>query len=243
MTTVVVLQPGYLPWIGFFDQLARSDAFVFYDDVQYDKNGWRNRNRVKGQDGSPLWLTVPVRLKGHFGARVMDVEIDSTQKWVDKHLRTLEQLYRREPCFDRVFPAVAEVVRRKHGLLVDLDLELVEVLRKILGLERRIVRSSQLDIHGGQTERLVRFCQHFGATRYLTGDSAEAYLDQAAFTSVGIEVEFHRYRHPVYPQGDAPFVPFLSIVDLLFRQGGSAALECLRSRAAPGSSPARPPTP
>jgi len=230
MTTVVVLQPGYLPWLGFFDQLERSDVFVFYDDVQYDKNGWRNRNRVKGADGEPLWLTVPVLTKGRFGALVRDVEIDGTQHWARAHVRTLRQLYGREERFEEEFAPIAAAIERGHRRLLDLDLELTAVIAGRVGIARRTVLSSELGVKGERSEKLVEICRRFGAKRYLSGDSAESYLDRAAFAAAGIEVEFQRYVHPVYEQGPGTFVPCLSIVDLLFRRGGAESLRILGSR-------------
>lgn len=220
--TLVVLQPGYLPWLGFFDQLRRADTFVVYDDVQYDKGGWRNRNRVKSPGGA-IWLTVPVRTKGRPRQCLADVEIDNGQGWARTHIATIRHCYARAPYLGRYLPELVEVLSRRWARLVDLDLELLSLLSSWLGLDRPSLRSSQLGIGGRSTPRLLDIALATGATRYLTGDAAKTYLDVQLFADHGIEVEWHGYRHPTYPQQHGPFVPCLSALDLLMNCGESAS--------------------
>lgn len=227
--TLVVLQPGYLPWIGFFDQLRQSDTFVLYDDVQYDKHGWRNRNRVKSPGGA-TWLTVPVRTKGRPHQRLLDVEIDNEQRWAHQHLGTIRHLYARAPYVGRYLPHIVEVLSRRWGRLVDLNLELLSLLTAWFDLDRTILRSSQMGISGGGTRRLVDIALETGASRYLTGDAAKDYLDVPMFAEHGIEVEWHGYGHPTYPQQHAGFVPYLSALDLLMNCGGEGARAVLGRR-------------
>jgi len=223
MSTAVVLQPGYLPWLGFFDQLHRSDIFVYYDDVQYDKHGWRNRNRIKTQTG-PLWLTVPVRHRGEGLPRIVDVEIDARIPWARKHVASIRQAYARAPFVARYLPALEEVLERKWERLVDLDIACAALIAQWFGLRRRVERSSTLGIEGSRSERLVNICQYFGATTYLSGDAAKGYLDVELFTQHGIQVEWQRYVHPAYPQLHGEFVPYLSALDLLLNCGDEAPL-------------------
>lgn len=222
-TTVVVLQPGYLPWLGFFDQLRRADVFVYYDDVQYDKHGWRNRNRIKTQDG-PRWLTVPVRHGSDGFPKILDVEIDGRTPWVRKHLASVRQAYARAPCLDRYLPPLEDLLQRKWERLVDLDIACAELMAGWFGLRRRIERSSTLGVHGERSQRLVDICRHYGASTYVSGVAAEAYLDVDLFQQNGIAVEWQRYTHPVYPQLHGEFVPYLSALDLLFNCGEDASL-------------------
>jgi hypothetical protein len=221
-TTVVVLQPGYLPWLGFFDQLRRADIFVYYDDVQYDKHGWRNRNRIKTQHG-PQWLTVPVRHGGLGPVRILDVELDGRIAWARKHVATLGQAYARAPFGHRYLPEVGELLHRKWDRLVDLDIACAALIAEWLGLRRRIERSSALGIGGDRSERLINICRHFGATTYVSGDAARSYLDVPLFERTGIRVEWQQYEHPTYPQLHGDFVPFLSALDLLLNCGDEAA--------------------
>ena len=217
--TLVVLQPGYLPWLGFFDQMRRSDVFVYYDDVQFDKHGWRNRNRVKAPDGAPHWLTVPVLHSGRNWPAILEVEIDNRTPWARKHVGTLRQFYGKAPHLDRYLPALEELLERRWTLLVDLDLAVTGLICGWLGLMRPTFRASAVGVGGKQSERLLALCQHVGARRYLSGDAAKDYLDTELFARHGIEVEWQDYLHPVYPQQHGAFVPYLSIVDLLFNCG------------------------
>lgn len=216
MTTLVVLQPGYLPWLGYFDQLRRADVFIHYDDVQFDKNGWRNRNRIKTANGVQ-WLSVPVR---HGLDRLTDIAIDNRRDWRRKHLAGVAQAYAGAPFVGRYLPELEEVLGgRQWDRLVDLDIALVERMCAWLGLERQIVRSSELDVAGERSERLLALCRHVGATTYLSGDAARSYLDLEMFRDAGIRVEWQSYRHPTYAQRHGEFVPYLSALDLIFNCG------------------------
>jgi hypothetical protein len=219
--TVVILQPGYLPWLGFFDQMCRADVFVYYDDVQYDTHGWRNRNRIKTQQG-PLWLTVPVRHSGLSKPRILDVAIDTRTNWAKKHVASIRQAYAAAPFLKQYVPALEEVLMRSWDRIVDLDFAVAGLIAEWLGVQPRIERASALGIGGGQSERLVKICRHFGATRYLSGAAAREYLDVALFESNGIAVEWQDFRHPVYPQLHGEFVPFMSAVDLVLNCGASS---------------------
>ena len=216
--TLVVLQPGYIPWLGFFDQMRRADVFVYYDDVQFDKHGWRNRNRIKSPDG-PIWLTVPVRHHGLGQPRILETEIDSRTPWARKHLGTLRQHYAKAPHFKRYQPELEELLMRPWTHIVDLDIAIVSLMAGWLAIAPEIHRSSVLGIEGEQSMRLLKLCRHFGATRYLSGSAARDYLDTALFETHGLRVEWQDYRHPVYPQLHGDFVPYLSALDLLLNCG------------------------
>lgn len=219
--TLVVLQPGYLPWLGFFDQMRRADLFVYYDDVQYDKNGWRNRNRVKSPQGEPHWLTVPVRVHS-LGQLINETEIDNRQAWARKHAGTLRQFYARAPHAGRYLPELEELLARRWERLLELDEAVVALMCRWMGLERRTLRSSELGAGGERSERLLRMCQQLGARRYLSGSAARSYLDVSLFERAGVEVEWQDYRHPTYPQQHGEFVPFLSALDLLLNCGAES---------------------
>jgi len=218
MTTLVALQPGYIPWLGFFDQMRRSDVFIYYDDVQFDKNGWRNRNRIKTHRG-PQWLSVPVRQSGRMGQRICDVEIVRADAWAQRHLRSIRESYAQAPFLRLYCDELAEILQRDWHLLAELDIAVVALMCRWLGLGRRIFRSSELDIAGGKSERLINLCRHVGADRYLSGNSARDYLDTGLFAAANIAVEWQEYAHPSYPQLHGAFVPFMSTLDLLFNVG------------------------
>jgi len=221
LSTLVVLQPSYLPWLGYLDQMAKADAFVWYDDVQFDKHGWRNRNRIKSPKG-PLWLTVPVLHTGRALQSINSVEIDSRQPWAAKHLRSIEQSYARAPFLASTLPKLSEILLQPWKLLVDLNIATTKWLAEEFAITTPLYRSSALTIAGDRNERLINLCRHFGATRYVSGDAARSYLDVEAFSAAGIEVVWHSYRHPEYPQLHGAFVPQLSALDLLLNLGPSA---------------------
>jgi hypothetical protein len=233
MTTLVVLQPSYLPWLGYFDQVRRSDVFVFYDDVQFDKNGWRNRNRVKTAKG-PVWLTVPVRQRGRAGQRIDQVEVDGRIPWARKHLRTIQEAYARAPFLADYLPDLADLLQREWTRLADLDIALSRQMCAWFGLERRMYRSSELGIEGSRNARLLALCRHFDADRYFSGTAARDYLDASLFDAAGIAVEWQDFPHPQYPQLHGKFVPFMSALDCVFNVGADCAA-LLEPSANPGA--------
>jgi WbqC-like protein family len=219
VTTLVVLQPGYLPWLGYFDLLKKADLFVHYDDVQFDKHGWRNRNRVKGPKGA-IWLTVPVLHSGRSGQSILDVEIDDRRNWRRKHLATVGQFYARAPFIEALLPRLQEILERPWRRLVELDLALIDWLAAELTITTARYRASELGISSDdRNQRLLDLCRHFGASRYLSGDAARDYLDLDRFRAAGVEVTWHDYVHPTYTQLHGEFVPYLSVLDLILNEG------------------------
>lgn len=216
--TIGILQPGYLPWLGFFEQLYRSDLFVMYDDVTFDKGGWRNRNRVKTPQGI-CWLTVPVMKKDLIHTLLMNVEINNITPWWKKHLGTMLQCYRKAPYFKKYFPIFEEGYSIRWDRLIDLDMFFIKKLMNVLDIERPIHFSSSLPVTGDRNERLINICSHFGATVFYEGKAGECYIDTERFRERGIEVLFQNYQHPVYSQLFGEFIPYLSVVDLLFNHG------------------------
>jgi hypothetical protein len=220
---VVILQPSYLPWLGHFDQLYKSDVFVLYDDVQYDKHGWRNRNRIKTANG-PRWLTVPVLHRGNVerAIPIKEIQIDGHADWRRKHLLTIEMSYLKAPFFARYAPYLKEIYGREWTLLADLTIETTIWLARDLGLKTKFVRSSELGIAGDRNTRLVEILRHVGATHYITGPSASSYMDEGLFAAAGISIEYMAYSYPEYPQLHPPYDPQVSILDLLFMTGPDA---------------------
>jgi hypothetical protein len=219
----VVLQPSFVPWRGFFHQIQKADVFVFYDDVQYDKHGWRNRNRIKTVAG-PRWLTVPVHHRGNVehAIPIKDIRIDTHADWRRKHLLTLELSYAKAPFFDRYAPYLREVYGREWTHLAELTIETTVALARELGLTTRFVRSSELGIAGDRNARLVDILRAVGVTHYVTGPSARSYMDEGRFEAAGISIEYMSYAYPEYQQLHPPYDPQVSILDLLFMTGPDA---------------------
>ncbi|PIP47107.1 MAG: hypothetical protein COZ70_11010 [Deltaproteobacteria bacterium CG_4_8_14_3_um_filter_51_11] len=218
-----ILQPGYLPWLGFFEQMHRCGTFVLYDDVQYTKKDWRNRNRIKTKEGI-LWLTVPVFGKNHRALKIKDARIDNTQGWDQKHLRAIRYWYGSAPFFNHYFKELENIIGRGWDLLVDLDIALIEWISSLLGLTRRIIRSSDLDLPqaANRQERIVQVCKAVGADELYDGQSARDFVDTEYFFNHGIKVTFQEYRHPSYRQlwmKENGFIPNLSIIDLILNHG------------------------
>jgi hypothetical protein len=219
----VIVQPSYIPWRGYFDLIHRADVFVFYDDVQYDTRGWRNRNRVKTPRGGE-WLTIPVNARG---AQTEHIPIDriatAPQPWGRKHLDTLRRLYEAGPHFADYLSWLESAYADPPPLLADFTIATTIDLAGMLGIDStEFVRSSALGIEGRKTDRLVAVCRALGATEYLSGPSARDYIEPEKFAAAGIELQYIDYRYPEYPQLYPPFDPYVTILDLMFMTGRAA---------------------
>lgn len=224
MTTAVILQPSYIPWRGYFDLVKQADVFVFYDDVQYDKHGWRNRNRIKTAQGTQ-WLTIPVRAKGNVSEKVLvkDVETAPAPDWAKKHGQALRQSYGKAPGFAETWEALGHFWSARTERLCDLTIPLTIAIARRLGIAHtRFVRSSELGVGGGKTERLVSIVENVGADRYLSGPSARDYLEEERFAARGIALAYATYDYPEYPQLHPPYDPQVTVLDLLFSVGAEA---------------------
>jgi len=219
--TIGILQPGYLPWLGFFEQLYRCDVFVLYDDVQFEKGSWRNRNRIKTPEG-PQWLTVPVVLKGAGLPMIRDVKINSSVPWYKKHIKAIKQNYSRSPFLDCYADSLFEILGRSWKFLIDLDLELIVWLSRELGIRTPIMLSSDLGIPGANVQRLVDIIHALGGTHFYEGSAGRNYIETEFFANAGISITFQDYQHPNYQQLYKDFVPNLSVIDLLFNCGSES---------------------
>jgi hypothetical protein len=214
-----ILQPGYLPWLGFFEQVCKSDIFVIYDDVQYDKHGWRNRNRIKTPQG-PLWLTIPVLLEFKKYLPVNKIMIDNKTDWRKKHLLSIKYNYARAQYFNDYIGIFEEAYGKDWNLLMDINMYFIYKFVKCLGIDgKKIVLSSSLNVDGDRIMRLIKICKHFKADTFYEGAAGENYLLEKDFIDNGIKLMFQDYKHPVYKQLYGEFIPHLSIVDLLFNYG------------------------
>lgn len=218
-----IVQPSYIPWRGYFDLIRRVDLFVFYDDVQYDRRGWRNRNRIKTSQGT-RWLTIPVHARG---AQVEGVPIHRIRmagdQWPREHLQALRRAYGKAPHFAEYEEWLERVYTAPPALLADFTIALTQDVASFLGIGTRFIRSSELGASGAKTDRLLDVLQKAGATHYLSGPSARAYLDEDQFASAGVVLEWMEYRYSDYPQLHPPFDQHVSVLDLLFMTGSRAA--------------------
>jgi hypothetical protein len=216
---VSINQPAYLPWLGYLHRIAVSDLHIVLDHVQFEKNSFVNRNRVRTAQG-PTWLTVPVLTTGRFGELPIEsLEIDNGRDWGAKHWQTLKQNYGRAPHFAGHAPFFEALYRRSWTRLADLMREVNGHLMATLGIATPLRASSQLGVGGAKGELVLNLCKAVGAKTYLSGPLGRGYLDPARFAEAGIELRYHDYRHPTYPQRQPGFEPNMSVVDLLFNCG------------------------
>lgn len=221
---VVVLQPSYIPWRGYFDQIRRADLFIFYDDVQYDKHGWRNRNQIKTSQGKQ-WLTIPVHSKGvTSGINIKDVCIDWSKPWAKAHFKSLTIAYNKAPFFKKYLPLLESFYLRQDPLLADFTIETTIAIARELGISHtHFMRSSQIPgVRGQKTDRLLEVLLAVGAKHYISGPSARDYIEDEKFEAAGISLEYMEYNYPEYPQLYPPYDPYVSILDLLFMTGSEA---------------------
>jgi len=229
---VGIHQPNFLPWLGYFYKLAKSDVFVLLDNVQYTKNSFVNRNKIKTSQGA-IWLTVPVKIKGRFGQLIKDVEINNTVNWRKKHLRTLEANYKKAKSFERIFSGLkAAYYADDWSNLCELNIRLLESLLSILKLEKRLVRASELNVEGESTQLLISIVKEVGGNVYLSGFGGAKYQEEELFEEAGITLEYYEFEHPVYPQLWSDFIPNLSIIDLLFNCGPKSFTAILHNKGA-----------
>jgi hypothetical protein len=219
--SVAIHQPNYIPWPGYFHKISACDVFVYLDAVQYPRGrSFAARNRIKTANGV-RFLTIPVSVpKGHSGkASYLEVEF-ADDPWQERHLKTLEQSYRRAEWFDEVFPLYARELEQ-HARLIDLNLALIEDFCSYLSITTPRLRLSQLvPSFGTKTELVIDICHAVGATVYLAGGGASrTYLDEGLLNENGIELRFDEFTTPVYPQLWGTFEPQLSIIDMLFNCG------------------------
>ena len=219
MKKIAILQSNYIPWKGYFDLIASVDEFIIYDDMQYTRRDWRNRNLIKTPHGVQ-WLTVPVLVKGRYNQKISETQIQGAD-WAEIHWKSLELNYKRAPYF-------SDIAKRLRPIYLDggfthlsaLNRRLIDFVCTYLKITTTITNSSDYSLSDGKTQRLAGLCMEAGGTHYVSGPSARSYLDESVFNIVGIEVMWFDYiGYPDYPQQWGNFVHGVSILDLLFNCG------------------------
>jgi hypothetical protein len=219
---VAIVQSNYIPWKGYFDIINRVDEFMLFDDRQYTRRDWRNRNLIKTAQGVH-WLTIPVHAKGRYEQRIDETMI-SDPEWAGRHWKTIASAYAAAPFFDQYREAI-EALYKVSGeeRLSDVNRRFLDAICGLLGIRTRLSWSTDYTAEGSRTERLVNLCQLAGATEYLSGPAARAYIEEDRFRDAGIELTYMDYSgYPEYPQLHGPFEHGVSIVDLLFNTGPDA---------------------
>jgi hypothetical protein len=219
---VAIVQSNYIPWKGYFDLIAASDEFILYDDMQYTRRDWRNRNQIKTPQGVH-WLTVPVKVKGKYHQSIRETEIDG-DAWAEQHWKSLRQNYARAPHFSDYAQALEELyISTRHTHLSELNRCFISWVNAQLGIDTRISSSADYCLEGDRTQKLLNLCLQAGATEYISGPAAKAYLDESLFAEAGIAVRWFDYPdYPPYPQLWGDFVHGVTVLDLLFNCGPNA---------------------
>lgn len=222
---VAILQSNYIPWKGYFDIIASVDEFIFYDEMQYTKNDWRNRNKIKTPNGLH-WLSIPVATKGHLSqdVRIMDAKIVD-KKWANSHWNTIKQFYRKTPYFNDYSDIFEKIYKecKQEEYLCKVNYKFIYAINEILRIKTKISFSQDYGLIDGKTERLVDLVQKAGGTEYLSGPAAKDYIDEKLFKEANIKLSWMDYsNYPEYPQLYPPFEHGVSILDLIFNCGPEA---------------------
>jgi len=211
-------QPVYLPWLGLFHKIALADLFCYFDIVQYQRKDYNNRNKIKTSNGE-LWLSVPVESKNHLNKNVSKILIVQGN-WVKKHLKSIELNYKKTPFFKDYFPELRSIlINESKNSLGHLNLKLLEYFMECLSIDTPIVKAGDYSFDGIGSDLVLDMCVRLGADSYIFGEQGKNYADVKAFKEAEIVVEFQNYIHPVYRQMGRDFLPYMSIIDLLFNEG------------------------
>jgi hypothetical protein len=211
-------QVSYLPWLGLFHKIALSDVYCFLDNVQFEKNSFANRNKIKTERGG-LWLTVPVHSEGHFNFSLKDLKIDNSQNWANKHWKAIYFNYKKCPYFKDYDDFLKSVYEKEWVYLSDLCYTMLVYFLHELGIDVKVVKGSDLGLEEKKQELIFELCANFNSDFFVFGKLGIDYAKEEDFSKKGIKMYFQDYQHPVYPQTFGEFLPYMSIIDLLFNCG------------------------
>lgn len=225
--TIVIHQPDFIPYLGFFERILFCDLFVTLDHVQLLKRGWHNRDQIKGPNGAH-WLTIPIN-RTDSAPPINQAIIEYSQKWPEKHLKTITQFYKKAPFFDLVFPDISTLYNQKHSLLIDFNMALLTFFLKFFSISTEIIFSSQLNIQTHKSQLIFDIVKQQKGTHYLTGTGSKDYLEETLFTDAGITVYWKEFHSFVYPQLHGEFIPYLSCLDFAMNCGPNLHQKLTRS--------------
>jgi hypothetical protein len=219
MTRVAIMQPTYMPWCGYFALMQAVDIFIVLDSVQFARRSWQQRNQIKTPRG-PQWLTVPVVSKGLRAQVICETEIDMTSKFPAIHSQTIRGNYAKTASFSDLGDNFFACIQRPNKFLADLNINIIEHCRELLDITTPLLRSSRMKGAGSKAHLLAALCEEVGGTEYISVAGSKSYLDESdAFNEIGIPVRYFNYCHPTYLQLFGDFVPYMSIIDMLFNCG------------------------
>ncbi|MCP2680201.1 WbqC family protein [Maricaulaceae bacterium NA33B04] len=226
--SLAIMQPTFLPWVGYFALMDRVDRFVFLDDVQFDRRSWQQRNRIKTANG-PLWLTVPILTKGRRDQTIAEAQIQPDARFGEAAIKTLEHAYARAEYFGPVMDKIAPILADTQVGLCDLNINLIKSICQLMGLQAKAVRSSSTPVASTKAQRLADLCVAHAASDYISPPGSRDYLDgDEALEQAGVKLHYFAYEHPKWSQLHGSFEPFMSVLDLVMNALPNA-LEILRS--------------
>lgn len=222
MKKIAILQSNYIPWKGYFDLIASVDEFILYDDMQYTRRDWRNRNQIKTPNGL-LWLTVPVKVKGKYDQAIRETEVDG-DAWLMQHQKSIVQNYKKSPYFNDVWPIFEALYNRHYTHISELNRAFIEAICNFLGIKTKISNSWDYSLLDGKTERLAGLTLQAGGGEYISGPAAKDYIVESVFDNLNIKLTWFDYSgYSEYQQLYGEFVHGVSILDLLFNCGKQSA--------------------
>ena len=210
-------QPVYMPWLGLFHKIALADVFCYFDIVQYQRKDFNNRNKINTANG-PIWLSVPVKSSGRFESIISDIKIEN-QEWGAKHLKSIELNYKKTKFFNKYIDLLSHILLGTYDRLVDLNYDYLIFGLSSLGIKTKVVKASGYKFQGEKSNLVLDMCVQLNSSVYIFGEKGHDYADRESFNRKRIYPYFQSYNHPVYPQRNKNFVPFMSFLDLLFNHG------------------------
>lgn len=215
---VSIHQPNYIPWLGYFYKIQKSDVFVFLDDVQYIRKGFINRNQIKTHQGI-AWLTIPVENKGNYGSLINEMKIRNDLSWQENHLKNIEMNYKKSDYFNDFYSIFEDCLRKNYDNLAELNIEIIKTLCRLFHIKTEMILSSELNVKETGTERLISICKLIGANKYLSGSGGAKYQDEKIFEENAIQLDYSDFREKQYKQLWGDFKGSLSIIDYIFNCG------------------------
>lgn len=216
---VTIHQPEHMPWLGFFHKINMADVYVTLDNVQFRKDYFHNRNQIRAANGK-TWITVPVKNKNAIQI-IKDVEISYDHKWIKRYSNLIDQNYAKSPFYERYIHDLVSIIKNSYSYLCALNIDIIKFLLKNLGIQTKVVHACELQLPHckGPTAVNWHICKALNAKTYISGISGKEYLDETPFKKDNINVEYQEFHHPIYEQLYKPFVPLMSVIDLLFNYG------------------------
>jgi hypothetical protein len=220
MTSIAIMQPTFMPWIGYFGLIDSVDQFVFLDNVQFDKRSWQQRNKIKTPNG-PQWISVPVSSKGKQAQLIKDVQIsEGGKEFPDKLIRTIEQNYKKAEFFKEYADSILCIIQSNKDYLACLNIELIKFFCHQFSIKTLLSNASDLPVKGKKSALLIDICQHYKIKNYISPLGSQGYIEEEGlFDQAGIDVQYFDYHHPEWKQFYGKFEAYMSVLDLLFHKG------------------------